>query len=169
MFGFSYVGVAKVEQGGVWFSARSDRGGESGELSGKMEDVTLLREAENRMEHLLAQEDEVWKIRSRSNWLLHGNRNTSYFYHHASQRNVRNFIHHARLCNVHRKWIEDEKMVGGNRSRLTTDMVGMLDIVFTEEEVVLALKQMHPTKAPGPDGFHALFFQKYWHVIREEV
>lgn len=37
----------------------------------------------------------------------------------------------------------------------------MLYSVFTEEEFVAALKQMHLTKALGPDGFHALFFQKY--------
>lgn len=28
---------------------------------------------------------------------------------------------------------------------------------------------MHPTKALGTDGFHALFFQKFWDVIRGDV
>lgn len=28
---------------------------------------------------------------------------------------------------------------------------------------------MGPTKAPGEDGFPALFFQKYWYIIREVV
>ena len=36
---------------------------------------------------------------------------------------------------------------------------------FTKEEVVVALKQMHPTKSPGPDGMSALFFQKYWSIV----
>ena len=40
-----------------------------------------------------------------------------------------------------------------------------LDRVFTREKVVTALKQIHPTKAPGPDGVSALFYQKYWNIV----
>ena len=37
--------------------------------------------------------------------------------------------------------------------------------VFTREEVVTALKQIHPTKALGPDGMSTLFYQKYWNIV----
>ena len=36
---------------------------------------------------------------------------------------------------------------------------------FTREEVSIALKQIHPTKAPSPDGMSAIFYQKYWNIV----
>ena len=40
---------------------------------------------------------------------------------------------------------------------------------FTRSEVEAALKQIHPTKAPGPDGMFAIFFQKYWNVVGNDI
>ena len=44
-----------------------------------------------------------------------------------------------------------------------------LEKPFMEDEVFSPLKNMHPSKAPGLDGFHAMFYQKYWHNIGEAV
>ena len=36
---------------------------------------------------------------------------------------------------------------------------------FTKEEVTIALKQIHPTKALGFDGMSAIFYKKYWNIV----
>ena len=41
--------------------------------------------------------------------------------------------------------------------------------VFKAEEVWQALQQMHPTKAPGPDGMSPIFYQHYWDIVGPDV
>ncbi|XP_004310201.1 PREDICTED: uncharacterized protein LOC101298860 [Fragaria vesca subsp. vesca] len=52
---------------------------------------------------------------------------------------------------------------------VSQDMNNELTRAFTEEEVLKALKQMHPLKAPGPNGFSPIFYQKYWHIVGKDV
>ena len=40
---------------------------------------------------------------------------------------------------------------------------------YSKDEVRAALFQMHPSKAPEPDGMSPLFFQKYWSIVGEDV
>ena len=54
-------------------------------------------------------------------------------------------------------------------NKITEDMNQRLIQEFTREEVEIALNQMHPTKAPGPDGMSTTFFQNYWGIVGNDV
>ena len=49
--------------------------------------------------------------------------------------------------------------------KVTMEMNAELTRDFTMEEVRTALRQIHPTKAPGLDDMLAIFYQKYWDVV----
>jgi hypothetical protein len=41
--------------------------------------------------------------------------------------------------------------------------------ISSAEEIKEALFSIHPHKALGPNGFHSLFFQTYWHICGERI
>lgn len=53
--------------------------------------------------------------------------------------------------------------------KVTEDMNLSLSAPYSNEEVKTALFQMFPTKAPGPDGYPAHFFQRHWDVCGKEI
>ncbi|KAL9671842.1 hypothetical protein QQ045_009415 [Rhodiola kirilowii] len=52
---------------------------------------------------------------------------------------------------------------------VTEEMNEALNAPFTEGEVKRALFQIHPSKAPGLDGFSAMFYQRNWEIVGKEV
>ena len=62
-----------------------------------------------------------------------------------------------------------EEVIGAIPTRVTDEMKAELTKNFNREEVVTALKQIHPTKSLGPDGMLANFFQKYWNIVGTNV
>jgi len=53
--------------------------------------------------------------------------------------------------------------------RITPDMYQILSSDFTTDEIKVALFQMGPKKALGLDGMNALFYQKFWHVVGDNI
>ena len=52
---------------------------------------------------------------------------------------------------------------------VTGEMNEILVGKFQEWEVEIALNQMAPLKALGPDRMPPLFFQNFWHLVRGDV
>ena len=54
-------------------------------------------------------------------------------------------------------------------TKVTVEMNELLVAPYKGEEVKTTLFQMFPTKAPGPDGFLAHFYQHHWDLCGAEV
>ncbi|KAL6228116.1 hypothetical protein ACLB2K_002070 [Fragaria x ananassa] len=146
-----------------------------------------------KFQELLTAVETIWIQRSKALWLKAGDRNTAYFHRRASNRKQHNSL--KGLCNVAGERVTDRKDIESvvtsyYSSLFSTDGVNpmalnlILDSVqarvtlaqnhellapYMDCEVKAALFQMHPSKAPGPDGMSPFFFQKYWHVVGPDV
>ena len=54
---------------------------------------------------------------------------------------------------------------------LEMEVVGLheLDAIFTEEEIWNVIKDLPADRAPGPDGFIGMFYQKAWPIIKHDI
>jgi hypothetical protein len=143
------------------------------------------------MEELLYREEMMWLQRSRISRLREGDRNTSFFHRKAAGRGKKNKV--DRLRNDAGKIITDKKkleeMTIGFFQQLYTADSGvcpneLLQLIepniseetnnmlcrdFSDEEIVGALFQIGPSKAPGTDGFPTRFFQRNWNVVKKDI
>ena len=53
--------------------------------------------------------------------------------------------------------------------QLSTQENEILTANFSEEEIYNAIMQMEKNKVPGPDGFPAEFYHKFWGVIKDDL
>ena len=154
-------------------------------------DLDSVRAIQLEVNELLEKENLMWQQRARSLFLKSSDRNTRYFHNRASHRYRRNSI--KGLKNSANEWCTSDSQVSeivirfyeslfssSNPSdmhkvmeavepKVTADMNQELTKVFTREEVDLALKNMEPLTAPGPDGMPPIFFQSFWSVVGDDV
>ena len=154
-------------------------------------DSRRMKWLEGEVNILLDKEAKMWRQRSKVLWLKDGDRNTRFFHSKASQRRRRNYI--TQLHDASGRWCTQQAQVNAtivdfyqnlftsaNPSNfeevvdlipqvVTTEMNEKLVAEFTIEEVEVALKQMAPLIAPGPDGMPPLFYQNYWSLLGSDV
>ncbi|KAA3458346.1 reverse transcriptase [Gossypium australe] len=142
--------------------------------------------------NLEADKEEVfWEQRARVNWLQHGDRNTSFFHNMAGQRISRGRVlvledefgnratEREEMLKIASTYFEklfsasdgepDEHILGLVKRSVTSSMNEILLQKYTEGEIFQAVKEMPSLKAPGIDGFAAVFFQKYWHLVGANI
>ncbi|XP_074271735.1 uncharacterized protein LOC141595669 [Silene latifolia] len=141
--------------------------------------------------NLRKQEEQYWRQRSRTLWLKDGDKNTKFFHLRAGERKQKNYIAKlvddegvirtgdeevARVANGYfqnlfltSNPVVPPDLLAGVESRVSDEMNRGLRREYQEEENLEALSQMHPLKAPGPDGMNGLFYQTYWGHLGTEV
>ncbi|KAF7812868.1 ribonuclease H [Senna tora] len=152
--------------------------------------LAIERELRKELEEILKQEEILWFQKSRENWVKHGSRNTKFFHAQTLVRRKRNrieglFINSDEWCtdeeklesevtgffkNLFQKEINTRTYLQMEGIRPLNSMEAQLmSTEVTREEVWMAIKSMKAYKAPGPDGFQPLFFQKYWDTVGDSV
>ena len=127
------------------------------------------------------------------NWIISGERNTTYFHISVLNRRSKNRITCVQnsegewcrnleevkeifnlsfkklykseqvFCSITPQWRSDWC------AKLSQEEVGSLTNIPSDGQIWNALKSMKPYKAPGVDGLHAGFFQRFWLVVGDSV
>ncbi|WJX23885.1 hypothetical protein P8452_13067 [Trifolium repens] len=152
---------------------------------------TLERELQEQLASTLFQEECLWFQKSRGQWIADGDRNTKYYHSKTIIRRRRNKI--ITLRNENGVWIDDpdnlKNMVRNFYINLFQEdepirepiiswatypmnMEGhhnTLSAPVLLTECKRALFDMGPHKAPGEDGYPAMFFQHCWDTIADSL
>ncbi|KAL8155566.1 hypothetical protein AgCh_000814 [Apium graveolens] len=156
--------------------------------------ISMCAALEKKLGELHEKQKAYWYLTSRSSEIKDGDRTTKYFHHKASQRKRRNEI--KGLTNKSDRWwcteevkfgaiIQDyyeelftssspsndafNKVLEAVPNSITQEDNDFLLHPFSKEEIYRTICEMHPCKAPGPDDFHTVFNQIFWHIIGDDV
>lgn len=139
---------------------------------------------------VLAQEEMLWFQKSREKWVRYGNKNTKFFH---TQTVIRRRKNRIVGLNIEGVWCSDsetlkreansffKQLFPSNEScshsilelshipRISNDLQDILLQPISLLEVKEVIFSLNAYKAPRPDGFQPIFFQKFWQTIGKEV
>ncbi|KAA3474645.1 reverse transcriptase [Gossypium australe] len=148
------------------------------------------KEIRDELESVLDHEDLLWRQKARCDWLQLGDRNTKFYHSCTIKRRKHNRIMTLRVDNG--DWCSDQNILQNKAVEFFQKLYGeapntpedtpnhgfpcikpseirFLETPISNEEIKKALFDMAPLKAPGSDGYHALFFQSQWDILGNDV
>jgi hypothetical protein len=150
------------------------------------------KEAEIQLGKLLRDEESKWAQRAKVRHVQEGGNNTRYFHIMANGRhrkkrifqleqdegtivgetNLKVFIseYYKKLFGAPEpNFFSMEEAVTSDMPQISSEENNILTAEFNEKEVYDAISQMEHNKSPGPDGFPAEFYQKFWHILKNDL
>ena len=149
------------------------------------------KNAQINLENALNLEETFWKEKAKVKWHIEGDRNTAYFHRLAKIKQASSLITNMRNGDVMLNEPEEvsahivnhftdlftqnsntinNAMVEEVIPNLITDRINrILTILPNHDEIHSAVFSLNQDSAPSPDGFGAVFFQKYSEIIKHDV
>lgn len=155
------------------------------------ENTLKLREIFKSLEELRVKEESYWKHKSRCDKIKLGDHNQKYFHASTMVRRKNHFL--ARKKDSNDSFFTDSHEVGNSFTEYFEELLystnqspdhnieslfhpcvdptdnEFLVAVPDEEDIWSTVKSIGNWIAPGPDGFQAFFYQKYWDVIKPDI
>lgn len=160
-------------------------------LSEHTPNAERIAELKGILETADGEEEAFWRQRSRIQWLNGGDRNSSFFHAVTRGRRACNkfsiieneagqafyeedhivqaftlfYQHLFTSRNTESAAVVEEAIVPSITPAMNETLIRIPD----KEEVQAAVFAINPDKAPGPDGFSAIFYQTFWDVIGDDI
>uniref|UniRef100_A0A7N2L3I4 Reverse transcriptase n=1 Tax=Quercus lobata TaxID=97700 RepID=A0A7N2L3I4_QUELO len=139
----------------------------------------------------LTKEELRWKQKSRELWLKEGDRNSRFFHLSTLIRRRRNRISEIKLDDG--SWINNRvdiqdcfrgsfnSLYQSSNPQIPGELENLINPCISDEEndelcripsrdeIKMVAFGMKSLKAPGPDGFPALFYKHYWRVVGDQM